>query len=194
MLELLPASVPLHPPAPSTTLPFARDKVTSLFTAAEALLLHHPPGSPLLQPGKGDTGCHQPGLGRAHQKQQKACGLHHLQRVHPQNCSFYTSGLLWGFNRWRETFQARRLCPQQFLSTQTWSVVVEVSQVLLRGGSRLGRAASLRVRRGAGRCSRWPTRRARSHGAGTSLRLLLWRCPRLSLGSPAGCWQSPWQR
>lgn len=65
---------------------------------------------------------------------------------------------------------------------------------LLRGGSRLGRAASHRVRTGGGRCSRWPRRRARSLGAGTSRRPRPWRCPRLSLGSPARCWQSPWQR
>lgn len=78
--------------------------------------------------------------------------LSHIQGV---DCSFYTSGLVWGFNRRRENFQARRLCPHQFLSTQTRSVVEEVSQVELRGGSRLGRAAS-QVRRGGGRCSRWP--------------------------------------
>lgn len=91
---------------------------------------------------------------RSSRKPQPA--LCHIQGVDPWNCSFCTSGLVWGFNRWRENFQARRLCPHQLLSTQTWSDVEEVSQVLLRGGSRLGRAASHRARRGGGTCSRWP--------------------------------------
>lgn len=47
MLELLPASL-----APFTTLPFARDKVTSLFTAAEALPLHHPHTAPFYSQGR----------------------------------------------------------------------------------------------------------------------------------------------
>lgn len=63
--------------------------------------------------------------------------------------------LVWLLDRRRGGVQARCLCPGQFLSTQMWSDGREVSQVPLRGGSMLGRAASPLVRRGGGRCSRW---------------------------------------
>lgn len=151
-------SGPFHPPAPPTTLPFARDKVTSLFTAPEALPLHHSPHTaPFYSQGRVTLAATSQAWEeptRSSRKPQPA--LCHIQGVDPWNCSFCTSGLVWGFNRWRENFQARRLCPHQLLSTQTWSDVEEVSQVLLRGGSRLGRAASHRARRGGGTCSRWP--------------------------------------
>lgn len=103
-------------------------------------------------------------------------------------------GWFWDLIGGGRPFKREDFAHISFYLLRTRSVVEEVPQVLLRGGSRLGRAASRRARRGAGRCSRWPRRRARSHGAGTSRRLRLWRCPRPSLGSPARCWQSPWQR
>lgn len=60
------------PPAPYTILSCAKDKVTTLFTALEALQLHHPAKQPpFYSQGRGDmaqrTACHRPGFGRAHQ-------------------------------------------------------------------------------------------------------------------------------
>lgn len=55
-----------------------------------------------------------------------------------------------------ETFKRGDFAHTSFYLLKTWSDAEEVSQGLLRAGSRLGRAASHQVRRGAGRCSRWP--------------------------------------
>lgn len=186
-------SVPLHPP-PSTMLPFARDKVISLFTAAEALPLHHPPHSPFYSQRRGTLAAISQAWEEPTRSSRKplVCTTT-KESIHGTALSIH-QGWFWDLIGGGRPFKREDFAHTSFYLLRTRSVVEEVPQVLLRGGSRLGRAASRRARRGAGRCSRWPRRRARSHGAGTSRRLRLWRCPRPSLGSPARCWQSPWQR
>lgn len=84
------------------------------------------------------------------------CAPHHIQGVDSWNCSFYASGVGWfgGLTDGGETSKQDDFAQASFYLLKCGVMWGEASQVPLRGGSRLGRAASHPARRGGGRCSR----------------------------------------